>query len=59
MTVRFDMTAKAHSTNYFPSLISDSSGTEPQQGHLALMLQALCEYIYTADGLGHSLLLNH
>ncbi len=46
-----DMTARAYSTNYFQSLISDSSGTEPQQGHLVLMLLALCEYIYTAAGL--------
>lgn len=41
--VCFDMTARAYSTNYFQSLISDSSGTEPQRGHLALMLRALCE----------------
>lgn len=45
MCVSFDMAARAYSTNYIQSLISDSSGTESQHGHLVLMLQALCEYI--------------
>lgn len=42
----FDLTALVYSINYMHNIIS-----EPQQGLLAPMLLALCEFIYAADGL--------